>query len=237
MKYEISEEIAHINGQPKKLIIFLHGYIDSDSSIDKRLAEFIENLDDVAIHIPQAPLQCEIHEDKRQWYSMHRFDPNDDRKFVDTMEECAAFYDLMGDGFNEASIYLNPYIDQCLNEYQLEDKDLYICGFSQGAMLAIYTSLMRENKIGGCVSFSGIIAPHSYLLKNYNSTPDMFLIHGNTDNLVRYEALEFTKKHLEEIGCKVSTYTVDKGMHSITDDGIHQAVKFIKQSFIKKAVV
>lgn len=237
MKYEISEEIAHINGQPKKLIIFLHGYIDSDSSIDKRLAEFIENLDDVAIHIPQAPLQCEIHEDKRQWYSMHRFDPNDDRKIVDTMEECAAFYERMGDGFNEAAMYLNPYIDQCLNEYQLEEKDLYLCGFSQGAMLAIYASLMRENKIAGCISFSGIIAPHSYLLKNHNSTPDMFLIHGNKDNLVRYESLEFSKKHLEEIGCKVSTYTVDKGMHCITDDGISQAVEFIKQSLIKKAVV
>ena len=110
MKYEISEEVAHINGHPEKLVIFLHGYIDSDTSVDKRLSYLIDNLDNTAIHIPQAPLQCEIHERKRQWYSMHRFDPDDARKTVATMEECAGFYNRMGDGFNEAFMYLNPYI-------------------------------------------------------------------------------------------------------------------------------
>lgn len=237
MLYEISEEVAHINGHPKKLVIFLHGYIDSDTSVDKRLAVFVNELGDTAIHIPQAPLQCEVHERKRQWYSMHRFDPDDERKIVPTMRECAAFYDRMGDGFNEAFMYLNPYIDQCLNEYQLEDKDLYLCGFSQGAMLAIYTSLMRENKLAGCISFSGIIAPHSYLLKYAPSKPDMLLIHGDADNLVRYESMEFTRHHLENIGCSVKTYTVPGGRHEISEDGLSQAAAYIKEGLIKKVAV
>lgn len=237
MKYEISEEVAHINGHPEKLVIFLHGYIDSDTSVDKRLSYLIDNLDNTAIHIPQAPLQCEIHERKRQWYSMHRFDPDDARKTVATMEECAGFYNRMGDGFNEAFMYLNPYIDQCLNEYQLEDKDLYICGFSQGAMLAIYTSLMREETIGGCISFSGILAPHGYLMKNHNATPDMLLIHGDADTLVRYEALEFSRSRLEQIGCRTTTFTVSGGQHTISEDGLKQAVDYIKQHSIRKIAV
>lgn len=155
----ITEEIVHIKGYPKRLVVFLHGYIDSSEATDKSIAPLIERLDDVAVHVPQSPFTCEIHPNKRQWYSMHRFDPNDDRKTVPTLEECVAYYDRMSPGYREAFDYINPYIDRCLDEYQLEDRDLYLCGFSQGAMLAIYISLMRERKIGGCISFSGILRP------------------------------------------------------------------------------
>lgn len=233
----ITEEIVHVKGHPKKLVVFLHGYIDSSEAIDKTISLMIDNLDDVAVHIPQSPYICEIHENKRQWYSMHRFDPNDERKTVPTMDECVAFYELMKPGFREAFDYVNPYIDQCLNEYQLEDKDLYICGFSQGAMLAIYTSLMRENKIGGCISFSGILAPCKYLEQSHLSTPDMLLIHGDDDNLVRFEALGYTARHLREFGCNVETYIVRGGRHRVTDDALKVAAKYIVDGITKKVAV
>ena len=107
----------------------MHGYIDSSEATDKSIAPLIERLDDVAVHVPQSPFTCEIHPNKRQWYSMHRFDPNDDRKTVPTLEECVAYYDRMSPGYREAFDYINPYIDRCLDEYQLEDRDLYLCGF------------------------------------------------------------------------------------------------------------
>ena len=223
----INEEIVHIHGQPQKLIIFLHGYIDCADYLEGKIKNFINNFDNAAIHMPQAPINCEILEDKRQWYSMHRFDPNDDRKTVPTFAECVEIYNKMTLGLEESFTYLNDYIDSCLAEYQLEDKDLYLCGFSQGAMLSIYTSLMRENKIGGCVSFSGIMAGYKFLMKHSQSTPDTLLIHGDADNLVRFEALEFTKKNLETLGSKVETYVVKGGQHRITEDGLEMATDFI----------
>ena len=75
----ITEEIAHIQGIPKKVIVFLHGYIDSDTGLERVITNFATKLTDAALHIPQAPLVCEIHEKKRQWYSMLRFDQNDYR--------------------------------------------------------------------------------------------------------------------------------------------------------------
>ena len=113
----ITEEIVHIKGYPKRLVVFLHGYIDSSEATDKSIAPLIERLDDVAVHVPQSPFTCEIHPNKRQWYSMHRFDPNDDRKTVPTLEECVAYYDRMSPGYSEAFDYINPYIDLCLDEY------------------------------------------------------------------------------------------------------------------------
>lgn len=230
----INEEIVYVNGQPQRLIIFLHGYIDSADYLEGKLQNFIKTFDNTAIHLPQAPICCEVLEDKRQWYSMHRFDPNDDRKIVPSMAECVEIYNKMTLGLEEAFSYLNDYIDQCLNEYQLEDKDLYLCGFSQGAMLAIYTSLMREHKIGGCISFSGIMAGHSFLESHTQSTPDTLLIHGNADNLVRFEALNFTKKELEKLGSHVETYIVNGGMHKITPDGLEVAADFIMKHHLNQ---
>lgn len=231
----ITEEIVHIKGYPKRLVVFLHGYIDSSEATDKSIAPLIERLDDVAVHMPQSPFTCEIHPNKRQWYSMHRFDPNDDRKTVPTLEECVAYYDRMSPGYREAFDYINPYIDRCLDEYQLEDRDLYLCGFSQGAMLAIYISLMRERKIGGCISFSGIFAPSSYLLAHANSAQDMLLIHGNDDNLVRFEALDFSERNLRRLGCNVQTYVIEGGRHRVTEDALDAAAAYLRSRFKETA--
>lgn len=224
----ISEEIAHIKGIPKKLVVFLHGYIDSAPSLDKKLLPLYNHLDDFAIHLPQAPLICEIHENKRQWYSMHRFDPEDDRKFVPTLDECVAIYDQMAAGLQETYGYLRPYLENCLNEYNLDFKDLYLCGFSQGAMVALYTALMSPENFGGVISFSGILAGAQHILKHAASHPDTLLIHGSADNLVRPEAQEFTKNKMQSLGCHVETCQIDRGLHMISAEGLKQAVLFIK---------
>ena len=91
MLNSINEEIVHINGQPQQLIIFLHGYIDNADYLNKTLQNFVGYFDNTAVHLPQAPIGCEILEDKRQWYSMHRFDPNDDRKTVRTWTNALPF--------------------------------------------------------------------------------------------------------------------------------------------------
>ena len=224
----ISEEIAHIKGIPKKLIIFLHGYIDSCDALNKKLSVLMDEMDNYAIHIPEAPLTCEVYDKKRQWYSMHRFDANDERKTVSTMDECIKIYNRMTLGLDETCNYLMPYIEGLLQEYDLEFKDLYILGFSQGAMVGLYTSLMCPSRIGGCVSFSGILAASKYVVDNYKNPTNVLLLHGDADNLVRFGALPFTKEKLEDIGCKVETFVIDGGNHAVTDAGLKQAVKFVK---------
>lgn len=224
----INEEIAHIKGFPQKLIIFLHGYIDSSPALDKKLSLLYDELDNFAIHIPQAPIICEIHENKRQWYSMHRFDPNDDRKLVPDFADCIAIYDRMAIGLQESYNYLIPYIENLMQEYNLEYKDLYIFGFSQGAMVGLYLAMMHSQQIGACISFSGILAGSKHIMKYHKSNPDTLLIHGTVDNLVRFEALDYTKNCLQEIGCNVTTYEVANGQHMVNDEGLRQAIDFIK---------
>lgn len=231
MKGNITEEIVHVRGVPQKVIVFLHGYIDNCECLNHRIETFVDSFDNTAFHIPEAPLLCEIHEGKRQWFSMHRFDPNDDRKTVPSLEECLDFYERMTPGFEESSTIVQHYIDNCLNLYGLEYKDLCLCGFSQGAMLAIYTALRMQEKIAGCVSFSGLLTASKFFAKHKPNTPPFLLIHGTADNLVRYSVMEYSKEKLESYGSAVQTYTVTDGQHRITEDGLQVAAKFIKGCF------
>lgn len=224
----IREEIVHINGVPKKLIIFLHGYLDSSDAVDQKLKMLCDSLSSVAVHIPQAPFTCEVEPHMRQWYSMYRFDPSYERKKAPSMKEFVSYYNRMTLGLEETYGYLKPYLEQTLSEYGLAYKDLFLCGFSQGAMVAIYTALMCPEEIGGLISFSGIMAGHEYLVKNAKSHPRALLLHGTEDNYLRIASQEFTAKQLQKIGCPVDCVQLVSKGHNINTEAIKQAVQFIK---------
>src|SRR5574344_348941 len=99
---KITEDISFVNGTPKKLVVFLHGYLDSAPSLAKRISFLEENITDAALHIPYSPEPCEVYNLKSQWYSMHQFDPDDERKIVKDMADCVAVYDKMGEGLKRA---------------------------------------------------------------------------------------------------------------------------------------
>lgn len=223
----IQEEIAHVRGIPKKLIVFLHGYLDDCSSLDAKMKPFIDNLDDFALHLPQAPVECEVGKGMRQWYSMYRFDPHYERRSVKNFDDFLRYYDRMTLGLEEACQYLLPYIEQTLSEYNLDYNDLILCGFSQGAMVAIYTALMVPKRISGLVSFSGILAGSGYLLTHARNCPDTLLIHGNSDKSLRFEALNFTQDKLKQLGCRVQTRITDHGTHELSVEGLKTAADFI----------
>lgn len=223
----IREEIVHINGIPQKLIVFLHGYFDDADAIDIRLKGIDRYLPNCAIHIPQAPFFCEVNEHLRQWYSMYRFDPKYERKNEPDMDKFVSYYNKMTLGLAETFGYLQPYLEQTLSEYNLDYNNLFLCGFSQGAMAAIYTALMLPQKIGGLVSMSGIIAGYDYLQKNAKSHPDTLLLHGTEDSMLRLESLLFTAQKLRQIGCNVKSNSIKGEGHNVSSKFLSLASKFI----------
>lgn len=223
----IGEEIVHVNGIPKKAVVFLHGYQDCAEHIERR-TEKLQTLADTAFHIPQAPFLNEVDALKRQWYSIHQFDPDDKRRITASWDEFIELYNRMTVGLETANHYILEYIDNLLNEYGLAYEDLFLGGFSQGAMCAVYSGLMCPHKIAGVISFSGILAAQGYIKQHYRSRPDFLLIHGNADNAVRFEALQFTKEQLEKLGCHAQAVTVENAGHKITQEAVDAAYSFIK---------
>jgi predicted esterase len=204
----------------------LHGYQDSAEHIDRKIAA-LQEIDDVAIHIPQAPFISEIDSSKRQWYSIHRFDPDDMRRKTNSWDEVVALYNSMTVGLVEANYYISQYVDGLLNEYALGYDDLILCGFSQGAMCALYFGVMCPHKIAGAVSFSGILAAKGFIKKHCKSKPDCLIMHCKDDDKIRFEALDFTYKNLLDLGCDVRVYEVEDGGHRITSMAVEKACGFI----------
>ncbi|MFI3242173.1 MAG: hypothetical protein R3Y43_06365 [Alphaproteobacteria bacterium] len=223
----ITEEFVHIIGKPKKMVLFLHGYEQDAKLINKLIKPMINNLDNCVVIIPQAPFECEVLPNKNQWYSMHDFDPNDDRKKLKDFNDVVKIYAKSNANIKQAFEILIPYIEEKLKKHKIKAKDLYICGFSQGASLGLYTSLMFKDKIAGAISMSGILCPADVLLDHYKNNFATLLIHGKADDYINFEALDFSKKYLEKIGCVVSTYAIDDTSHFITEDGLLMASHFI----------
>lgn len=222
----INEEIVHINGIPKRLVVFLHGYQDCAGHINHKCVK-LQDLPDTALHIPDSPLISEIDNTTRQWFSIRQFDPNDARRDTPSWEEFVELYNKMTIGLESAYQNIMEYIDNLLSEYQLSYSDLFLCGFSQGAMCAMYFGLMCPYKIGGVISFGGILAAQGYIENHYMNKPDVLLLHGQDDEKIRIGALEFTAENLKKLGCKTQSYSFADTAHRITDEEIDIAKNFI----------
>ena len=224
----ISEEIVHINGHPKKLIIFLHGYQDCAGHIDHKTIS-LQNLRDTALHVPDSPFISEVDNQTRQWFSIRQFDPNDTRRETPSWEEFVGLYNKMTVGLEIAYQNIMEYTDNILNDYRLEYKVLFLCGFSQGAMCAMYAGLMCPQKIGGVVSVGGILAAQGYIENHYKNKPDVLLLHGEDDDKIRIGALDFTQKNLINLGCKVQAISFENTPHRITEEEVAAITNFIKK--------
>jgi len=227
----ISEEIVYVCGIPQKVVVFLHGYQDCAEHIERKTIA-LQQIDGVALHIPQAPFVNEVDSSKKQWFSIRRFDPEDRRRTTSSWDEFVEYYNKMTLGLEEANHCVLQYVDSILSGYGLGYEDLILCGFSQGAMCALYSGLMCPHKIGGVISFSGILAASGYIEKHYKNRPECLLLHGMDDDKIRPDALAFTKQNLKELGCRVKTLEVENMPHKITEKAMDAAKMFIRSRFV-----
>ena len=222
----ITEEIVHVNGMPKKLVVFLHGYQDCAEHIERKTIE-LQKMDNIALHIPQAPFANEVDLSKRQWYSIHQFDPEDRRRNAVSWDEFVDFYNRMTVGLVSANYYILQYIDGLLSEYNLSYEDLFLCGFSQGAMITIATSLTRNSEIGGAISIAGIVPGYELLPAEIISKPSFLLLHGKEDVTVQYKTTPKTLKWFEEQNIKIKWYDFAELAHRMNDSEMQKVADFI----------
>ncbi|MBR5598963.1 MAG: hypothetical protein IKW39_02875 [Alphaproteobacteria bacterium] len=219
-----------VGNKPKKLIVFLHGY---NSCIEDLLpyANILEKeLNDVIIAIPMADLVCERNNLKKQWFGLNDIDPTRKRRNTETsIDEIIEIYNNTGDLISNVSKKINSFVSALQKEYKIKNKDTYIIGFSQGAMIAIYAGLSRRYKVGGIFSLAGIISGKDMLDKELSSRPNVYLFHGTSDVCVQYKTLNFTKKWLDNHKVYWEAFEYDGIDHRITNEEINEVVKIIKK--------
>ena len=122
-------------------------------------------------------------------------------------------------------------IDELKNNYQLAANKIVMCGFSQGCMIALQTSLKRADKLKGVIGYSGKIINKEHLAKNINSRPSIFLMHGDKDEVVPISFLLEAKEFFSNNSYEISTAIFKNCEHRIPTEGSSLGLQFIKKQF------
>ena len=105
---------------------------------------------------------------------------------------------------------------------------IFLFGFSQGCMMSLHLAPRKHEKIGGVIGIAGMMMQPELLVKEVLQKPPILLVHGDQDDVVPYKELSIAADALEKSEFEVYTLTSKGTGHSIAEDGLRAALKFIK---------
>ena len=201
--------------KPKQVVVLCHGYGGDGQDISNLAINWQRFLPEAIFLCPNAPEVCSVNSQGYQW-----FDLSSDKEELILERSLAA----------EAK--LNTFIDQILNNFQLEPNKLALVGFSQGCMMSIQIALKKKKQISCLIGYSGKIINQKHLSDNIHSKPKIFLMHGANDTLVPPTHLLEAKAYLAKHGLKIQTKMFKDCEHKIPVEGISLGLGFLKKNLL-----
>lgn len=199
------------NKKPQNIVLILHGYGANGENLIDLADLFSEDIPNPIFIIPDAPFPHEyMPEIGRQWFSLM----NRDEK-------------ILLQGAEVARVILSEFIKSQLQEYNLSYKNLILIGFSQGAMISLYTALKFEEQCKAVIGFSGTMISAEEIITSCKTKPPVCMIHGNQDTVVPCSLGKFTVKTLKQNGVNAEFHEIPNLGHSIEMHGIKIAKNFL----------
>lgn len=187
LEYLVKEPKIKLDKNP--LLLLLHGY----GSNEEDLFSFAAELPD-EYYIVSARAPYNMQNGAYAWYAIN-FDA-DENKFSDH-EQAKTSRDLIA-----------HFIDELIQTYPIDSKNVTLVGFSQGAILSYATALSHPEKVQRVIALSGYISEpimEENYLRNDLSKLKIFHSHGTADQVIPVEWGRKTKPFLEKLGVN-STY-------------------------------
>jgi len=201
--------------KPKQAIVLCHGYGGDGKDISVLAINWQRFLPDAVFLCPNAPEVCSISPQGFQWFDLSS-----------EKEEVILEKSLLAE--NKLSLFL----DQILENYQLNLDKIALVGFSQGCMISIQTALKKKDSINSLVGYSGKIINQKHLSKNIKSKPQIFLMHGTEDNIVSPNNLLEAKEYLKTQGIKIKTKLFKDCEHRIPNEGVSLGLGFLRKNLL-----
>ena len=203
------------NGKPQQAIILCHGYGGDGKDISTLAINWQRFLPDAIFLCPNAPEVCDINPAGYQWFDLSNEN-----------EEIILEKSLM------AEEKLSLFIDQVLDNLQLEPNNLALVGFSQGCMISIQAGLKKNKKINSLIGYSGKIINKKHLKDNINSHPKIYLMHGENDTIVSPIHLLEAKEYLFNQGIKIKIKLFKNCEHRIPVEGSSLGLAFLRKNLL-----
>ena len=217
-----------LGNNPQNLVIFLHGYNGNPADHQYAIDWLKQYLQQSILIVPEAPEICDKNPQKKQWFGMLKYDAANRRSQPETtVAEIMDIYNAAAPEIVSRAQMLNEFISNMQQQFNIDNAHTYLIGFSQGAMLTIWTALTRAQNIAGGFVLSGLIAAEKTLSDRIVSRPPLYLFHGQDDMKVQFKTLDFSVQWLQQrqIPLKVQTYS---GLaHRINEDEIKSIADII----------
>ena len=201
--------------KPQQAVVLCHGYGGDGQDISNLAINWQRFLPETIFLCPNAPEICAVNPQGYQW-----FDLSSDKEELILEKSLAA----------EAK--LNTFLDQVLNNFQLEHNNLALVGFSQGCMMSIQIALKKKKQISCLIGYSGKVINQKHLSNNINSKPKIFLMHGANDTIVSPTHLLEAKEYLVKLGLKIKTKLFKDCEHRIPVEGSSLGLGFLKKNLL-----
>lgn len=210
--------IAPKSGKAKNLVIFLHGYGSNGDDLISLGEAWAPAMPDAAFVSPNAPAVCDAFAAGYQWFPIRAIDPA-----VFEREQQAA----------KVMPVLSNFIDEQLAKWGVDDSRLAVAGFSQGAMMAMYTMPRRSKPCAAVIGYSGmIIEPEGLKAPGIVKMP-ILAIHGDRDEVVPPEALNRIDAAFTAAGFEIEEIMRPTLAHGIDQFGMTRGMQFVQESFEK----
>ena len=203
--------IEDIPSNVNNLFFLLHGFASDNKDMMSLGEHFRKLLPSTALISVNAPSVADNNMGGYQWFSFKTMN------VMNILKEIRQSY-----------ILLNNLIDEQLKRFKLPPENIFIAGFSQGAMMSLYTGVRREIAPMGIISFSGMMPDTLETLKNnIKSRPEVLLIHGTEDKTLPFESMRTAEKLLREFNIPCESHQIIGMEHEINNQAIEHAKNFI----------
>ena len=200
------EEEAEI----KHAIILLHGYGGDGKDISMLTYNWKRYLPNTIFICPNGHEICPINPSGFQWFDLTKNDPN----YI--LEESL-----------KAEEKLNEFIKEVKNEFNLNNNEICLSGFSQGCMMSINLGLISDQEYNCIVGFSGKIINQKDLKSRKKVSTKTLLIHGDSDQVVQPNFMLETKDFFIRNNIDVKTHLIKNCDHNIPIEASSIALQYI----------
>ena len=201
--------------RPLQIIILCHGFGGDGNDISMLAINWQRFLPEAIFLCPNGPEICSINTNGYQWFDL-----------TTEKDEIILEKSLV------AEEKLSLFIEQALDNFQLEHNDLALIGFSQGCMMSIQVGLKKSKQINSLIGYSGKIINQKHLSNNIKSKPKILLMHGENDPIVSPTHLLEAKEFLHNNGIKSKTKMFKNCEHKIPIAGVSLGLTFLKKNLL-----
>jgi phospholipase/carboxylesterase len=212
-----STDLFYLTREPKvktensPVIFLLHGVGSNEKDLFSFSDVFPDSFLIVSLRAPK-----KISENGFSWYDLYR-------------QNGVIYHN--SDEAEKSRVLLSDFIDKFTRAHKVDKNRIFLCGFSQGAIMSFSLGLSMPEKFRGIIALSGrILDEIAYKLPEESKFKmfDVLLIHGTDDKIIPIDFARTAKEFLQKHNISLNYNELALG-HTISNETLKIMLKWLSE--------